>query len=262
MKKKILACLLTVISLVTLVFVSACDELDLGYVSTIIKDEKAWNEAFDNLTYVNLTGVASITDENGTQTNSVKVTKDAVYYNVEGQTEFYSVKQNDGTYKTYLKGYDLYADKYYSSNSFTLLNDKTDLYVTKATREAVLKVSFANYFELFAYNEATLSYTYSGEIETTAYMYDGKTTFTEQIICTNTEIKVENNKIVYIKSNYTYDGLTSQGGKATLEYSNIGKTVVDLPEEVVHNSQKDEQKEQNSASYQVQTGTSARPQED
>ncbi len=260
MKKKVLSCILAVISLVSLVFLSACDELNLGYVSTIINDEKAWNEAFDNLTYANFTAVINYSDESGSTTNSVKVTKDAVHYNIEGQTEFYSVKQNNGTYKTYLKGYDLYADRYYYSNGFTLLNNKTDLYITKAKREAVLKVSFANYFELFTYNEATSSYSYSGEIETTAYLYGDLTIETEKVICTNNEIKVENGKIVYIKFNYTYDN-AHEGWNATGEYFDIGKTVVNIPREVVNNSVKDETKEQNSASYLIQQGTSSKPQD-
>ncbi len=258
MKKKILACLLAVISMMTLVFVSACDEdgsLNIGDIVTIIKDEKAWDEAFNDLTYANLSGVVKYSDKYSSQENSVKITKDAVYYNIENQTEFYSKKENDGTYSTYLRGTDVYTDKTYPYDYFTLLNDKSDKYVSGAKKECILKVSFANYYELFKYNEAIASYTYDGEIETTAYL-GGE--ITEKVICTNNIIKVENGKIVYIKCNYTYDE-APEGWLATLEYYDIGKTVVDLPQNVV-DAGKDETNATTSSSYLVQQGTSSKPQ--
>lgn len=251
MKKKILAGVLAIASAVSVFSLSACVEnendndggLDKDTVETIIKDEETWNKAFENIEYTNFSIRVKIKfpEMKEPHINYVEVTPNAVYYNIESQTEFYSVKQENGTCKTYLKGWDIYNDfKEYPQTYFTVLSNSSSEYLLGAQTETVFKVSYADYFDLFTYDKENAAYTYNGVIETTAYAYDGSEI--GELYCTNTVIKVENNKIVYIRSDYTRDNFQEEGIEESFEYFNIGSTVVKVPEEVIANAVQEEEK--------------------
>lgn len=233
MKKFLLKTILACLCLISVVAFAACaEEEEIETADNIIQNDEAWNAAFENIDYTNFSMRVSIVEEGNTTANYCEISETAVYYDVEYELTFYSIKNDDDTYTTYL------VDK--TSESAVELNDKTDEYFVGACTETVLKVSYADYFELFTYDEESCVYTYDGEIETTAYDFNGEALAT--VYCFNNVVKVEKNKIISIKSDYRFENNNyDEATHYSLEYFNIGSTEVKIPEWVINNAVKENQ---------------------
>lgn len=239
--KKIAALVLSVGMVAGGAVLSACsnngegdDGLTPDQIESIIKDEETWDKAFEDMDYANFSAHVSYqTSEEGEALNNyVEVTENGVHYKLDGGVEFYSIKNEDDTYSTYIK----YYSEYTNQNKFVLLNDKSDTYFAGAKNETVIKVSYASYFDLFKYNKETNSYYYEGDIDVEAKDFDGQPLAT--ISCFDITIKVSNNKIISVKSSYRIKD-TEQATEdvqimnTTWEYYDIGTTTVTVPQEVI-----------------------------
>lgn len=202
---------------------TACgyEKTDVTEIESVIDGEAAWNSAFDNLQFLNFSMYVYFYYEDSTHTNYCRVTENSAYYRIEDSTEFYTVRNDDGTCSTYAYRYDV--------ENYVLLEDTSDTYLVGAQTETVVKISYVNYFDLFTYDEATGSYRYDGEIEATYYDFDGSEQGT--LHCINNEIKVANGQITYIACDYDFssDGAFDQ----SFIYFDIGLTEVTIPQEII-----------------------------
>lgn len=238
MKKFATALLTLVLALCCALGFAACEDENgkIENLDSVIQNEEAWDTAFENIDYTNFSMRVSMVDEDDTIINYCEISETAVYFDMGYEHEFlryrtfYSIKNNDATYTTYR------VDKV--SKSAAELNDKTDKYFVGACTETVLKVSYADYFGLFTYDEEKGVYTYDGEIETTAYDFNEEELGT--IYCFNNEVKVEKNKITSIKSDYRFENDNyNENTYYSFEYFNIGITEVKIPEWVINNAVKE-----------------------
>ncbi|MDE6850659.1 MAG: hypothetical protein K2J54_04960 [Clostridia bacterium] len=205
-----------------------------GDVQDIIKDEETWNAAFEEMDWVNLSMRASYDIDTGNgetarRNNRCEMTESAVHYIIDGYQEVYSMKNDDGTYTTYRK--------FPYQNNFTLLNDTSDTYYEEMKLQLVIQVSYADYFELFTFDEETKSFAYTDEIEVIARWTVDGIIKEVTLLCRNNVIKTSKNKIIYIKSDYSAkedEELSIQN--ASFEYFDIGTTVVEVPQSVIDNA--------------------------
>ncbi len=224
MKKIFIAFTVVCISATVAALFTACDDennaADDDAIYTVTEDD--WKNAYDNLELLNCS--LEIIFPGGT-INKAKITETGVYYLIEDYIEFYSVKTADGTYNTYLRYFD-------NGNQadFALVPDTSDAYITRARDEMILRISFADYFDLFTYDEATKCYKCESTIQAVAQSFDGEDFMT--LYCFDTVIKTEYGKIVSISFIYNTDGdLNGETAKAT--YYDIGTTSVEVPSDIL-----------------------------
>lgn len=201
------------------------DGLTIGDIESVIQDEEAWGNAFENIAYTNYTMLVRYSEQGHSTENYCEITENAVYVRQEFRT-YYSVKNADGTYTTYMNEQ---GDSSYEN--FVLLNDTSDEYFVGIKNESLIIVSYADYFDLFTYDGTTAAYSYSGEIATTVHDYSG--TYEDELICYNIVVKVLNNRIIAISSDYRLD---DESFKGHFEYFDIGTTAVTVPQEIVDNA--------------------------
>lgn len=201
-------------------------------VESIVAGEQAWQDAFTNLELLNFTlEVNYQMTETETQTNVVRVTPDAAYYHIGYQEEYYTVANGDGTYKTYYRDQSMGGKQMYE-RPFVLLDDTSDRYLVGAQTECVIKVSFAEHFDEFTYDAETGYYLCDGPVDAQAFGPDGTPFGT--LRCINIRVKVANGAIVFIDCEYYFDEHAND--ILHLNYSDIGTTVVTLPDDVSANA--------------------------
>ena len=213
-----------------------CGICDYSYTETtkidsVIDNEVSWEQAFENLEFLNFAIEVHQTYNDQTHINYCEVTETAAYYHIQGSKEFYTTKNEDGTYTTYQRNSGDYTDDY---SGFIKHPDTSDTFLKGAQTETVIDLSFADHFDKFTYNEETGSYTYDGTIETTAYRFDG-TPYSNKMYCYNIEIKTADGKITYIYADY-YFGAIEKDKSFNLKYMNIGLTEVKVPYKVIENA--------------------------
>lgn len=236
--KCLMAALLSVGILASGAALTACGGNDDGVstddVKEIIKDQQTWDKAFEDIDWVNLSCHVSYDierDGEGTVRNEnyAKLTETAMYWKMGAYSEGYSSKNSDGAYSTYVR--------YGGDENYTLLNDTSDRYYQELKLQLVLQVSYADYFELFDYDEETKSFVCNDEIEVTVKLVaPGGVIEEDTMVCTNNVIKALNGKITYIKSDYNFISGDGMANNASLEYYDIGSTVVHIPDEVKDNA--------------------------
>ena len=204
-------------------------------IDTVIKNEVSWNQAFDNLELVNFSMFVYFKGPGITRTNHCKVTPTSAYYHIDGSREFYTIKNADGTCTTYDRNSGAYNDSY---SGFILRSDTSDTYLKGAQTETVINVSYADYYELFTYDESQGAYIYDGEVECTAYKFDG-TEYDAKLICYNNVVKVADGQITHVSADYYFEGRQyelPEGYSQSFEYYNIGITELTIPHNVIQNA--------------------------
>jgi len=202
-------------------------------ISSVVDGEASWNQAFENLEFLNYSMKVTITYPTYTQINECEITENVVHYYIPGSVEFYSERLEDGTCATYVCVDD--EDGY-----FVKLPDTSDASLVGAQTETLLRISFAEHFDKFSYDQQTGEYTYAGEIEVAAMDFNGNPLGT--IICFNNVVKVADGKVTYISADYKEGTLVDGGSDGDLieadsysfVYYNIGITEVVIPDSVVN----------------------------
>ena len=208
------------------------EKIEETEIDSVIEGEASWDQAFSNLELVNFSGYVYFYHAGKlTRTNHCRVTETSAYYHIEGYREFYTTQNDDETtYTTY------YREN--KTSPFSLLDNNTDAYLQAVKTEAMLKISYESYFDLFEYDEALGAYVYDGAVETAAYRSDG-TPYSRQMYCYNNVIKVADGKITYIQCDYYFEGDLDdmeEGDRKSFIYYDIGMTTVTVPLEVSENA--------------------------
>ena len=203
------------------------EKVDTVTVDSIVAGEQAWQDAFTNLRLLNFKlEVQYLMNGVVEHTNICRVTPDAAYYHIESQEEYYAVSNGDGTCATYYRDPSTGNDNMYKS-PFILLDDTSDRYLKAAQIETVIKISFADHFDEFTYDAETASYLCDGPVEAESFGPDGTSYGT--LRCINNRVKVQDGEIVFIDCDYY---LESDDDMYHLNYSDIGTTVVTVPDDV------------------------------
>lgn len=209
--------------------VCAYEKVEQTTIDSIIKNEATWDQAFDNLSFVNYSVTINITDDGETQVNHVEVGNTAAHYEIPGFIEFYTAKGDDGTYATYIN----YQGYGATRSGFAKLSDNTtDKYYTIAATEALLQISFAENFEKFTYDKEKGAYVCAEEIG--AIMFDGEgQPLPETMTCYNSVVKVADGKITHVEADYYLGEELEEGMSYHFCYYNIGMTEVVVPQSVI-----------------------------
>ncbi len=198
-------------------------------INSIVSNEATWDQAFDNLSFVNYSVTVSITNKGQSQVNHVEVGDTAAHYEIPEFIEFYTAKGDDGAYATYIN-YQGYGATY---NGFAKLSDNTtdEYYVTAAT-EALLQITFAENFEKFTYDKEQGAYVCADEIGAT--MFDGEgNPLPETMTCYNCVVKVADGKITHVEADYYLGEALEEDMSYHFRYYNIGLTEVVVPQSVI-----------------------------
>ncbi len=191
-------------------------------VDTQLDNATDWNETFENFELTNFSMYVYINGVDDEDTRHCMVDSDTVYYCIPNSREFYSQKNSDGTYTTYVKNWE--NDKY------EIRDDHTEEWFVAGATEPIIRVSFADNFDKFTYDAETASYTCSEAIEAEYTNFSG--TSWQKLYCYNSVIKVNDGKITYIECDYNFN-LDSTGTKSSFIYYNIGITDFSVPPQVV-----------------------------
>lgn len=215
----------------------SCDyeKVETITIDTVIKDESAWNLAFDNLELKNFQMTVSIKSvgeagiaPNPTGTNECIITEDGCYVQYglwETDRTIYTQKGEDGKFDLYVKDGD---------SQWKSLDDPEGEFHASFSREATIKINYAENFKNFTYNPETGEYTCPTNIECTAYTIEGAP-YPEAMICFNNVVKVADGKISHIECDYYFEGEQDQGTQSFIYY-NIGIAEFEIPEEVKNNA--------------------------
>lgn len=202
--------------------------VDCGYenvneekVDTVVDNAVSWNEMFKNFKLTNFTMDVFLTRDGQTKNNHCVVTESSAYYHIEDSTEFYTVRNDDGTCTTYYK----------YSGGFEKLDNTSDEYLVGAQTETVIQVSFEENFEKFTYDPKTASYVCAEEIECVYYDFDG--TVDGTLICYDNVVKITDGKISYIEAKYYMKGDEDRNYSFSFIYYNIGISAVTIPQDVI-----------------------------
>ncbi len=204
------------------------EKIEEQAVKTEVDDALSWDNAFKNFKLTNFTMDVYFEDLTGEerQHNHCVVTDDAVFYSIPGSTEFYSVKNADGTCTTYAK--------YGSSEVYIILDDTSDNFLTSAQRETVILISFEDNFDKFTYDEATGSYVCEEVIYAQYYDFSGEEAY--DMYCYNNVVKITDGQISYISAEYYFDEKDLEYELKHFIYANIGISAVEIPQSVINNA--------------------------
>ena len=213
------------------------EKIDEIEIETVVKDETSWDNAFTNLELLNFSMEVHFPEGH---VNFCTVTETSAYYHIEGGTEFYTVKNEDGTCTTYYRSGE--------GRPFILLEDTSDTYLVGAQTETVIKISFENYYQNFVYDEEQSSYLYDDILETTAYDFDGEP-FDRQMYCFDNVVKVADGEIHYISCSYYFEGYFDEEDDFDYKaeecpwfvYYDIGRTTMTIPNEIIDNAISEEE---------------------
>ncbi len=196
-------------------------------VNTEVDDSLSWDDAFKNFEFTNFTLDVYFEDLIGStsQHNHCVVTEDSIFYSIPTYHEFYSVRNSDGTCRTY--------EKYGTATNYTLLSDTSDSYLTSGQRETIIQISFEENFDKFTYDEATASYVCEEPILAKCYGFGGAF---REMYCYNSVVKITDGKISYISANYYFNESDLQFQVKSLIYANIGLSAVEIPQSVIDNA--------------------------
>ncbi len=201
---------------------------DRTVISSVVDGEAAWSQAFENLELVNFSLRIFMENNGQTNINKCEVTEDSAYYCIGDYFEYYTQRLDDGTCVTYVHA----NDSENSATPFIKLNDTSDEYLKRAQIQTVLKVSFADHYDKFVYDENTGEYIYDDEIEATAYFADGEP-YPKSLICFNNVVKVADGKIINIACDYRFE---EDNTNYSFTYYNIGITEIVIPDSVIDNA--------------------------
>lgn len=269
--KKILALLLGAGVVASGAVLSACSDnsTDSGngtqtQAENIVKDEESWNKAFEEFDYSNFSFNMCGLDADGEQANvTIKISEKVVYYKVEVgddtqldeagypgyYEEYYSVKNDDGTYTTYMK-WDSRAEFVFPGTLAGLSKFDNGSRFNRAKEEINLKVDYNDCFKDFIYDGQSGSYSCDKEVIAKHNFYDGVYNDMQYFYCTNNVVTVRNNSVVSVgchvnklvtechceESNGEHNGEDAMN--ATLEYYDIGTTSFNVPPEVIDEAEK------------------------
>lgn len=178
--------------------------VDCAYVKTetkkiesAVSDAVEWDNIFENFNLTNFSMYVYFgPKENPYQINHCVVTENGIYYHIpgEGGKEFYVLKNEDGKYEGYAR----------QGNGFVKMPEEMcEPYFMNATRETVIRVTFAENFDKFTYNAETGTYYAEEKIPAVFYNFEGEEQGT--MYCYNSEVKVADGKIISISSDYEID---------------------------------------------------------
>ena len=216
-------------SSITMIYVcEVCNyrRIETKTVDTQLDNATHWNEMFENFELTNFSMYVYINGVDDEDTRHCMVDSDTVYYCIPGGRTFYSQKNPDGTYNTYVKDWE--------NNKYELSDDHTETAFVAGAREPVIRVSFADNFDKFTYDEETASYKCSEAIEAECTNFSG--TEWQKMYCYNSVIKVNDGKILYIECDYNFD--LDGVGKSSFIYYNIGITDFSVPPQVVEEARR------------------------
>ena len=163
-------------------------------VESEVSDAVAWDNIFENFNLTNFSMYVYFgPKDNPYHTNHCIVTEDSVYYCIPGELgrEFYVTKTANGGYEGYVL----------TENGFAKMPAETcETYFLNATRETVIRVTFAENFDKFTYDAATGTYHAEEAIPAVFYNFHGEEQGT--LMCYNSEVKVADGKIISISCDY------------------------------------------------------------
>lgn len=191
---------------------------------SVIDTNEEWNILFETFMLTNYTMNVYIDNEDEPIYNSCYVSEDGIKVIRESILDTYSIRQADGTFKTY--------EYYQYDGKWHLQNDTSDRTYMNFIEESRLYFSFKDTFNKFIYDES--KGLYKCEEELIAIIYPNDEVKIEEIKLFNTEIVIIDGKIFSIKANYQLD--SDDAPVNNFEYFNIGTTVVTIPDEVVNNA--------------------------
>ena len=211
------------------------NKVEVVNIDSVIDGETAWSDAFTNLAFSNYSAVIKYSYDRGDgtvgyQENVVYVTETSAYYKIQDYVEFYTQKNKDGSFSTYIR--------FYNEEKFTLLNDKSANYLIGASTEPVIQLSFADHFHSFVYDEATGSYKTDDVIDAKYYSFEGE--LYGYLYCYNIDMKVMDGMISYINTNYYFDEDIPATPEYYLTYFNIGMTSVSIPQNIINSALADD----------------------
>ena len=219
---------------------TACSDGTDGSKNNKPIDEAAWKVICEEVDYTNF----SFRSDNGFE---VLISENAVYYKRPNGafSECYTVKNKDGTCITYAGSGTLEDKRFYIINEYSTFEQA----INSAKSMAILEVSYKDYYNSFSYNENTQTYVDSGVIEVSdkyrseqeGYIIDDTHTY----YLVDNVVKFSNDKIVSYSSrinkyscecrcvnqpDHTETGMECD---ISIEYFDIGATVVEVPPEII-----------------------------
>lgn len=178
--------------------------------SYTVIDKNEWESLLGTFNYSNYTSEAKTMGI----TNVCNVNATSAYYRTPSE-EYYTQKNSNGTYTSYVKEKD--------STSFTKIeNDSAERYNNAKTSGAI-KVDYTTSFELFKYDESIKAYKCE-EMLMATLVADGTTI---QIETYNTVIVIKNNELISVTFDYKIPSLDNISG--TVSYSELGSTRITMP---------------------------------
>ncbi len=200
----------------------AYEKVEVITVNTVMKDESAWNLAFDNLELNNFQLTVTFVAPSGdVYKNECIMTEDGFYAGYRDGRGMYTRKRADGKYDLYISD---------DGTTWTFYEDAEGLRYQLFARESVIKINYAENFDKFTYNEATGEYTCAERIECTAYEPDGEP-YSSKMICFNNVVKVADGKISHIECDYFFEGEEDDETMSFIYY-NIGIAEFEIPEKI------------------------------
>ncbi|MBO5883006.1 MAG: hypothetical protein J6Q78_01205 [Clostridia bacterium] len=204
------------------------EKVETKEVESQLDNATEWNETFENFELTNFSMYVYIGGVDSEDTRHCMIDEDTVYYCIPGAwgREFYSQKNSDGTYTTYVKNQE--------TGKFEIKEGTTGEWFVSASTEPVIRVSFADNFDKFTYDPETASYNCSEIIEAEYTNFQG--TEWKTMYCYSSIIKVNDGKIAYVECEYNFD--LENDEKASFIYYNIGMTDFSVPPQVIEEATK------------------------
>ena len=121
-----------------------------------------------------------------------------------------------------------------NDSDFVIMPDEIcEPYFTNATRETVLRVTFAENFDKFEYDAETSTYYAEEEIEAIYYRFSGEEAGV--LYCYNNEVKIADGKIISIACDYRFNSMDND--KYSFIYYNIGMSEVKIPQSIIDSAE-------------------------
>lgn len=190
----------------------------------VVDTSEEWDIIFQTLKLTNYSLIVSEKTNEGTESAKCLVTEDnaMMQYAYEDYPD-YAIKNIDGTYNNY--SYSSYSDKYYVEEN------TTDEFYQEIVGESTLKFDLVNYFDKFTYDNTTGTYKSKEVITATVYPDDEYDRY--NLYLYNIEILFADGKLFSLKANFYDEYDSTIDSKYSLEYFDIGTTIVTLPKEVL-----------------------------
>lgn len=192
-------------------------------VSTEIDGALTWDEVFKSFKPTNYTLIIKIETDLVSREHNCIVTEDGAYVHIPGQTELYTLSDGNGKYVTY--------GREDGAENFTISSDDSDQYYVWAKHAATLNVSFEENFDKFAYDEESGSYKCAEVIPAMTYAPDGSPL--ESIYCYDCTVMIVDGRISYLSASYMPTPNPAPDEYFYLCYSDIGTSVVEIPQSVI-----------------------------